>query len=195
MARLRFSLRNLLILILILTTLLCIVLGTWVYRSSSQRAKLNILREQGYNVSYQPVGKVRTWLSEYLGEDFVATPLGLYCNGEPTIGTVAKLPSIEKLVLSVTKVNDQDLGEIAGMPKINFLVLNDTDVTDNGIRHLISLPLISLDLSGLPITDKCVLHLVKIDTLRQITISANTITPKGQRKLASVLPRCLVRVQ
>ena len=191
MVRVRFSLRNL----LVATTLIAIALGLWVYRSSSQRTKLNYLRDQGYVVTYRPTRRIGTFFGKLLGEDFVTTPQGLYCNGSPALETVARIPQIEKLVLSVCKVSDSDLKLISEMPEIDLLVINDTDVTDDGIRHLANLPLVSLDLTGLSITDECVPYLANIGSLRQVTISSNTLSADAQRELANANPNCKIQVE
>lgn len=191
MGRVRFSLRNL----LVVTTLLSIIFAVWGSQSLAQRARLNTLRAQGYLVQYRPVGKVWTWVGKLIGVDFVSTPYRLSCNGEPTLETVAEVREIEDLILSVSKVSDQDLEHISSLPKLDFLVLNHTDVTDSGIRHLVNLPLISLDLTGLPITDECVTHLAKIKSLRLVHISPNTISAEGQLRLADALPHCKVQVE
>ncbi len=62
---------------------------------------------------------------------------------EKIFNTVAKMPSIKKLVLKNTKVTDQSLAKLARLPQLTELVLDDCKITDVGVASLADSPKLS----------------------------------------------------
>jgi hypothetical protein len=111
-------------------------------------------------------------------------PLGF---GSAACGHLVKLPRLETLDLSDTKIGDDDLRKIAKLETLRTLYLDGCDkITDDGIGHLASMP--SLEVLSLRrvlvykwpsrgpnTTFRCIPHLTKIKTLKMLDLSSQPI--------------------
>jgi hypothetical protein len=95
------------------------------------------------------------------------------------------LTNLEELTLGKNKITNKTLVNfLLHLSKLNHLNLSDTEIDENGIASYLSpffFPnLQSLDLSGIKLSDKCLVTLARLSTLTALTISGtDKVTNQG----------------
>lgn len=101
----------------------------------------------------------------------------------------ARLPGLEVLDLTGTRVDRQALRAIAANGKINSLNLDRCGITDDDLPVLRSLPLYSLSLRKTDISDKGLATLSGIKSLKFISVrGCKSVTAKGCASLEKKIP-------
>lgn len=100
---------------------------------------------------------------------------------------VAKLSQVKSVVLSSTKVTDDQLALLSGLSSLVDLQLSDTPITDAGIKHISGLPkLQSLYLSGTKVTSACLSDVAKLTKLTGLAFD-NTAVSGGYDALHALV--------
>jgi hypothetical protein len=211
----QFSLRTLLVLV----TVGCLVGGWWINRAFQQRAAVRRFYEltadrpsqhgdslttmgyryQGKDQYYKPIiPKSLHWLGDMIGEECFGEVTGVQILDTPATNDdlkhLAVLPSVERIWLSRTKVDDDGMPLLKACPKLNFLGLDELPITDAGISHLTAFQnLESLSLSGTKITDAGLEYLAKLPRLKEVWLRNTAITDAGYQKLQAALPDCQIQ--
>ncbi len=211
----QFSLRTLLVLV----TIGCLAGGWWINRAFQQRAAVRRFyqltanrqdqhgdslttmgyRYQGKDEYYKPiVPKWLHWLRDMIGEECFGEVTGVQLLDTPATNDdlkhLAVLPSVERIWLSSTKVDDAGMPLLKVCPKLKYLVLNDIALTDEGIFHLTAFQdLEGLSLNGTKITDAGLVHLARLPRLKELWLRNTAITDAGYQKLQAALPQCQIQ--
>ncbi len=191
--RFRFSLRTLLIVVVLLS----LPLGWFALKlrqAERQRQAVEAIREAGGYVSYdyefsgqEPPSPAR--LTGLLGEDFFADVV--YVNldypakaGDVDLEQVETLTALSGLSLSRTQVTDEGLVHLKGLTKLESLGLWDTQITDAGLAHLKGLAgLETLSLINTRITNAGLENLKGLTKLEFLALCDTQITDAGLEHL------------
>jgi hypothetical protein len=100
------------------------------------------------------------------------------------------LKNLRVLSLWRTKVDDKGLEHIKGLTKMWQLVLDETKVTDAGLVHLKGMTDLEewLGLVGTQVTDEGLKHLEGLTKLRSLNLRHTRVTEAGVKKLQEALP-------
>lgn len=217
---LRFTLRSLLLLMLIV----CIALGWKVERARKQREAVIWIRSMGGSVAYEyqrdnrghritnaepPVPK---WLVKQLGIDLFDEVVYVELVDAKQVGDVSRLAwltSLEELSLYRTPVSD--LKPLSDLKRLEVLGISDTQVRDltplSGLTNLKRLyfwgtqvndvtPLSSLvNLEHLDLWDRKVHDVTPffgLTNLRSLHLKRKHVTKEEFAMLREALPRCLI---
>lgn len=179
---LRFSLRSLLVLILLIAGWL----GWVVHRARAQRdavaailklqgtVKYNWERKDGRNL---PNGKPwwPGWLVNLFGIDYFSHV------------TQVRLVAVHEL-------SDAELIQISNLSGLEELDLHRSPVTDARLGYLEELTdLQSLTLFHTPISDTGLAHLKRMHRLRMLSIENTSVTDSGAQELQRVLPKTVIK--
>ena len=101
---------------------------------------------------------VPAWMRSLLGEDFLATVVGVSLNHtdvtDAGVEHLAELAHLTSLDLSDTQLTDAGLKNLKRLTQLHWLELSGTQVTDAGIEHVNGLTqLEELRLDGTQVTD------------------------------------------
>jgi hypothetical protein len=111
--------------------------------------------------------------------------------GDADVARVARLPgaaAVGGIVLDRTRVTDACLPHLARFPGLLHLWLSRTAVTGRGLSGLGGLGLSTLHLEGTAIRDRGLAELVRLTSLRRVSLSSTAITDNGLGELRA-LPR------
>lgn len=191
----RFSLRTLLVVILLLSVLL----GWFALKlrqAERQRRAVEAIRKAGGTVFYDyqfheesgtttgvRESPVPAWLRELIGEDFFASVAGVGFH-DPEWSASDSRP---------TTVDDADavLEHVAGLTGVVCLRLYANQVTDVGMEHLRGLTRLRyLDLSYTQVTDAGLEHLKGLTELGLLQLHGTDVTEEGSEELRKALPDC-----
>jgi hypothetical protein len=193
---LRFSLRGLIVLVLVIGA----GLG-WVVRRAriQSEAAAAIVRDGGWVLydwqenygSRTVAGKPSTlvWLADRLGLNWSGQvrAVGLFVSSTPTdssLAHVGRLTGLRTLSLARSNVTDAGLAHLEGLTDLPVLYLGKTRVTDAGLAHLKRLyQLRELDLAGTQITDAGLAHLNGLAKLNSLNLSGTKVTDAGLAQL------------
>lgn len=190
---LRFRLRSL----FVITTILCVVLGSKVKQVRDQRAAVKSLAAEramilyGYHVNPKQSGPPGPkWLRTYLGDDFFAhvrwvsfvTPW----LGGPTsdnidddlLRSVGLLKRLQRLDLEdCDKITDAGLRRLSHLAQLQELRLSGAEITDEGLIALQSLrDLNHLALDDTAVTDAGIAHLTPLQQLQELYLMDTAVT-------------------
>ena len=201
---LRFSVRSLLVLVLVVGSLL----GWLIYRVRAQCEAVAAIQKAGGFVVYRwkwrngsvdRLGKpgVPGWLLQWLGPDFfygvkrvdLVADFGDGADDRLMI-RVAQLRDLEALNLHGDKdVTDVGLAHFEGLNQLRALDLSKSGVKDAGLIHLKGLTnlwYLSLDDTG--VTDAGLSHLRGLSNLKVLRLNGTMVSGVGVRELAKVMP-------
>jgi len=103
------------------------------------------------------------------------------------IALLAKIPTLEGLILGGPQITDSTLEQIEELAGLKTLSISDAAITASGIQKLASLPnLWGLRLSGKGITDACLVNIGEIETLKQISLDQTAVTNDGLSHLKNL---------
>ena len=215
----RFSLRTLLVVIL----LLCVLLGWFALKmrqAERQRRAVEAIRKAGGTVLYDyqfheesgtstgvRESPVPTWLRELMGEDFFASvaavgfhdPESSASDTRPTtvddpdavLEHVAGLTGVVCLWLDANQVTDAGMEHLRGLTRLRYLDLSYTQVTDAGLENLNGLTqLYRLELNGTQVTDAGLEHFKGLTELGLLQLHGTDVTEEGSEELRKALPDC-----
>ncbi|MDB4863532.1 hypothetical protein OAI33_09605 [Pirellulaceae bacterium] len=113
---------------------------------------------------------------------------------EETLANIAKLPSLQTLILNGASING-NLGPIAGHPNLETLLLARSSVTDDDLLVLEMLPnLRKLNLSETQISDDAGTVLAGLQELTQLQLSGTQITDKTLAHVSEITELEVLRV-
>jgi len=210
---LRFSLRSLLLLILVIA----LSLGWMIHKVREQGIAVAALREMGCDVHHEyadPSGSptVLEWLrkllgeaesrsvNEVIGERSQITDAGLrhlvgmselnHLNlsftqvSDAGLVYLRGLTELKDLNLEHTQVTDAGLIHLGGLTQLGWLNLDDTQVTDAGLVHLRGLiELETLELNHTQVADAGLVHLRELLQLHFLTLNGTKVTDAGLENL------------
>jgi hypothetical protein len=202
---LRFSLRGLLLLVLLIS----VWLGLQVNRAHKQRRAIAKIQELGGSVvfDYQVVDSVdkpvlswdpkkepsaSKWLRDLVGEEYfrnvVAIDLSKTPTGDEDLWILNDLPQIDCLWLYRTQVTDRAIESIARYcPELKGLGFEQASLTDKGIAPLGTLRnLEQLILWNVPIGDDGIRHLAPLTKMRQLILDGTQLSDAGLVHLAGM---------
>jgi len=217
----RFSLRALLIVVLLLS-----VLPGWfalkLRQAERQRQAVEAIRKAGGTVLYDyqfheesgmatgvQESPVPAWLRELMGKDFFASvaAVGFHdpevstLNSRPTtvddadavLEQVAGLTRVIRLELSANQVTDIGMEQLRGLTRLKYLDLSYTQITDVGSKNLKGLTQLDfLELNGTQVTDAGLEHLKGLKELGFLHLHGTRVTEEGSEELRKALPDCHV---
>jgi hypothetical protein len=199
---LRFSLRALLVFLLLLS----VPLAWFAWRMQEARrqgeaveAIVGMGGEVTYNYQIDEHGEwipgaeptTPAWLRKSLGHDFFYDVTWVSFDGtqatDAGLEHLKGLTCLEVLWLGDTKVTDAGLEHLKGLTNLEVLSLGYTQVTDAGLEHLKGLVnLRELDLFQTQVTDAGLVYLKEMAELRQLHLGATRLTDAGLRHLAGL---------
>ncbi len=104
------------------------------------------------------------------------------------------LTSLERLYLRDTKVTDAGLERLQGLSRLSGLRLGGTQVTDAGLGHIEKLnKLEELGLNRTQVTDAGLVHLEGLTNLKNLFLLHTQVTARGIKGLQQTLPNCKIR--
>jgi hypothetical protein len=226
----RFSVHSL----LLATAVIGVFLAFYINIVQRQRRTVSWISEVGGTVMYD-YQKARgdranvfdpkaaepgpSWLRQAVGNEFFQDVVMIDLAGKPItdrdLEQLKKLPKLENLNLSNTRVtsaglvhlsglknlkwlslwntpvDDDGLRHLAKLTKLQSLILDGTRVTDSGLKHLEGLKDLDewLGLSGTGVTDKGLVHLKGLSKLRQVNVRLTKVTADGAKELRKSLPK------
>jgi len=196
---LRFSLRGLLVLVLIVGGSL-----GWLTRSAQiQRDAVSSIRRAGGLVTYdwqQKHGKLNQttttwapkWLVDGIGIDYFDHVVYVSLRGrvsDAELVHVSRLTRLDYLSLIHTEVRDSQLVHIKEMTRLKELSISETKVGDAGLVHLKGLTgLHGLYLDHTMVTDAGLTHLEWLANLECASFLGTSVTNGGAKRLHNALP-------
>ncbi len=200
MARLRFSLKTLLVVVGLISVLLA-CLGRPLSVYVKERIVVNRLIARGGNVEYEGWRVAWVWLpivdEETIGElNRLGMLRTLACTqGRSKEGNkwacLAACRNIEELVLFQANVGDDDLEYVAALPQLRSLGLGYTHVTDAGVARLRGVSSLEvIDLEGTAITGRCVRDVCEMKQLTWLNVERTQLSSTDVAKIKEALPKC-----
>jgi hypothetical protein len=201
---LRFSLRGLLLLVLVVS----VWLGWQVHRAHKQRRAIARIQELGgsvhfdYQIDPDPSSALvvdtrkqpwaSQWLRDIVGDEYfrqiVAVNLTRTRVHDDDLWILGDLPYVEHLYIHETQITDAGLSQIARLvPQLKWLGLGKTLVTDDGLAALKELRrLENLHLWQTAIGDKGMKHLESLTTIRSLSLDRTLVGDAGLAHLAKM---------
>jgi hypothetical protein len=169
---LRFSVRGLIVLVLVIGT----GLGWVVHEAHVQRDAVAAIVKAGGSVQYDwgwsNGNGIRAaepwaprWIVDRIGADYFGHVTNVSFSSSPTridavLNPVARLTRLEVLFLNCPCVSDAALAHLNGLTNLSVLALSGTQVSGEGLAHLKGLSSLShLDLSNTVVTDSGLVHI------------------------------------
>ncbi len=198
---LRFSLRSLFLLIVVIA----VSLGWTLYKVRQQGIAVAELKKMGCLVTYDNADwgspTVLERLRKLLGEDESRSVVRVRVEMEKTFTDAGlvhlrALTQLQYLALDGTQVTDGGLVHLRGMTRLQYLILDRTQVTDAGLVHLRALTQLEvLYLDGTQVTAAGLVHLQGLTQLQLLTVGGTQVTNAGIQRLQKALPNCKIKLQ
>ena len=204
---LRFSLRTMLVVVLVLS----VWFGWMANLARRQRNAVRRATELGASMAFafqldERNGWIRDpqpwapgWLRNAVGEDYFRRIVIVNFDegSDPTDGDLALLenfPDLRQLTLfNRRKITDDGLRFIAPLRKLRVLTLDGTQVRGPGLRHISDLENLELlTLRDTDVTDAGLKHLVALKRLKRILLGGTNVTKNGIAELQAALPNCQI---
>lgn len=180
--RMRFSIRDALLVLLIVATA-CGAFKVKLDQADLQRRAVAAINQQGGEATYDeaqpPFG---AWfLTSWLPDDFLAAVVGVEferCDGDLDLAPLRDLPHATWLSLRDCPVEDRDLRQLAHHPRLTQLTLIRTPISDQGLRHVETLPILEgLTVWETHVTSGGVTRLRTMQSLRWMRIDGECVSP------------------
>lgn len=200
--RLRFSVRALMIFVLILGG----ILGWIVYEAHVQHEAVVAIRRSGGGVGYDwdwrngrfiRNGKpwCPKWLVDLIGVDYFGSPVVVWFPGkeggsDADLVHIGRLARLDTLDIRSPKVTDKGLSHSGEMNSLHTLHLGGTAISDAGMEHIRRLTSLEwLSLAGTRISDAGIEHLKGLTNLRELGLQGTEATDSGMKELQQALPK------
>lgn len=174
-------------------TLAALAFGRWADRAHRQRTAALAFRAAGATLKYSDSAVPRFepstgyfWFDEpdaariavsesSFARDFIYDVLAIY---PPPVPDATK----------PRRVSDAEMSLLGSLPGLLELVLPyDNDITPIGIAHVKSCPRLRfLNLSGTPVNDECIKHIIRLSSLVRLDLTDTDVTDRGALSLASM---------
>jgi hypothetical protein len=199
---LRFSLRSLLLLVVVIA----IPLAWKVNRVRNQRSVVAEVKRLNGEVNYdwqwasprQTEPRGPRWLKNILGDDYFTdvVSVDIHAPGvtDDTIASTVRLPHLKALQIVSDDVSDAGLLHLARAEDLTFLKVTSDKITDAGfaaLRRLKGLNKLSLNLTGPQITDSCLSHIAKLPHSEYLIINATNVSSDGFAQIVK-LPKLII---
>ncbi len=189
---LRFSLRGLIVVVLIIGG----SLGWVVHRARVQREAVAAIEKAGGTVVYEgdsgrpiylprkPASELRalSWLVKRVGVDYFDGVVRVALTGKDSaaaLSYIGDLPHLKSLFLDVPNLTDADLVNLKGLHELELLSLNDK-VSDAGMKHLKGLSgLGKLYLGRTRISDAGLAELEPLGSLGKLSLAETDVSDAG----------------
>ena len=209
----RFSLRALLVLVVLVALFLGLWLKPRIDRARRQEQAVDVILALGGKVYYdyqktengglssKRRSPVPRWLQAILGEHFCVDVICVdLCRSEIDTPTLQKLwPEIEKLdrleylwLLAPNAMDNDALRQLvdAVPPSLKGLDLSAAAVTDDALASLASLQALQyVVLEHTPITDKGLMTLAALPNLRNVLLGGTQVTAEGVQAFQQATPQ------
>ena len=123
--------------------------------------------------------------------------LGIDSNNNTDLSSLKKFKPGAIQILSLprqNKIDSRAIPNIAHLTGLKALYFGGAKITNQDLAKLTALEnLLKLDLSGCPIDDGAVEHLLEMDSLKFLRLYDTGITAEGMERLEQGLPDCLIR--
>lgn len=98
-----------------------------------------------------------------------------------------KLPRLESVIVSYSRIADDDLRTLAKLPNLRHLDVSHTKVSDAGLAHVGTMSkLESLNISATQTTDRGLSHLGGLGQLVSLNLRSTAVTDEGLRQLGAL---------
>jgi Leucine Rich repeat len=202
--RLRFSVRTLLVLVLILGAALGWVADKLRRARRQHEASVAVVSRHGtvdYGKAFRleswgklPLGPPprHVWLREHLGDDLFETVTHVAFFRQPEVtdldmAVLDAFPDLEEFHVSKAPVTDKGIAHLAGMKKLRRVTISEAPITDSSLLAIGRLPhLDQLDLNGTRITDAGLVALDAMPHLLTLDLQWTRITDAGLVHLAGL---------
>ena len=192
----RFSLRTLLMVVLLLTFPMGWFAGK-IRRADQQRQAVRMIEKAGGRVSYEREGfgiavterLTPVWLGRLMGADFFADVNGVFFPlsdeiDDALVEYVTGLKKLTALKLNSTQVTHVGLMSLSELKRLELLDLSCTRLNNAGLDHLRNLTnLRALNLSHTRVTDAGLVHLREFTRLEDLWLSNTRVTDAGLQHL------------
>ena len=167
-SRWRFSLRGLLVFVLLLGAWLAFGVNRFSREKVAMTEVIKYGGRPGYRISvFYPFRYVNVvaFIKEDLGNEEL----------RESVSHLQKLPHLSELVLIETSITDEGLVHLKKLQRLKKLNLFNNEISDEGIADLVGMEnLRELDLSSTLVSDKGVLQLQTLEALRELSVSVGT---------------------
>ena len=204
----RFSLRTLLI-VLVLLSLLLGWFALKIRQAQRQRQVVEAIQKAGGWVRYDfevdesgaPIGGEKwpglAWLRKLFGEDLLGDVDTVGSFGSEVSDVLLEqfkgLADLKRLHLTGVPVTDAGIEHLKGLTNLQVLDLSGTQMTDLGLQHLKGLTNLQvLWLSDTQVTDAGLQHLKGLPSLEQLNLSGTQVTDTGLDDLKGLTLNLLV---
>jgi hypothetical protein len=195
--RVRFSVRALMIFVLILG----VFLGWIVYRAQVQRDAVAAIRRADGLVRYQweynngvliKNGKPwwPQWFVRLLGIDYFGHATLVFAPQASDVDLIhiANLSSIEKLAVPGSPVTDAGMARLQGLNNLQNLVIFSTQIGDSGLTHITGLTTLRvLDLRETRISDAGLVSLKRLINLQDLSLAETAISDSGLAHISGLV--------
>jgi hypothetical protein len=100
---------------------------------------------------------------------------------------LSKFQRLESLTCCGVEITDSALAALSGHRRLTMLVLRDTLITGSGFIHLSRVPLRSIHLNGCPISVSDLMSVLKIKSLRSLSLNRCGLTDQDLGNLGPLL--------
>lgn len=187
-ARLRFSLRSLLIAITVLA-----VVSVWLgFERAAARKQMLAIQNLAPTVpeTYAKPNWIWTVLEPHAPGRVVGLAIRSNQATDEQLAPIADLSDLVWLDVDETQITDDGVERLTGLHKLERLRIDSTSLTDAGAAHLTKFPkLHQLNLERTKITDAGLLELAKMPSLKEVYVPMKNVTPVGVEQLRKACPK------
>lgn len=175
---LRWRLRTLLVMVAFLAILLAVWLHFYVFYYRQHEASLQ-LAEKGAEI--QTIGVRPSWIAKLDPERFVLAVqirAGSPMLNDDSIAPITHLSNLKRAYFNRSHLGDEGMKYIARLEQLERLSLWRTHLTDDGLVPLANCKqLVALDIHETGVSDAGLAHLLKIPSLRELTLGSGVLGP------------------
>jgi len=131
-----------------------------------------------------------------LGDNRITVSLASVNVGDEAAEWLTRLPAVEQVDLSGTKITDGGVAKLSAISRLEFLNLSQTPIGNASLSKLARLPKLQyLVLNGTRISDQGLDELSNYPALKGVSLTETEVTPEGVASLRKRLPGCTVHYQ
>ena len=194
----QFSLRTLLLFVLVCALGLAWLGGEFRARRNCQRAVaelekagVTVIYAYQYDLARTPEPPGPAWLRSVLGDRFFGSVVDVYAEGPQVTDSLLvylqPLNDLKGLLLTRSKISDAGLRQLQGLSNLEGLGLSYTSVSDDGMAHLTGLTRLTvLNLDGTRVGDSGLAHLSALPNLERLRLRGTRVTDAGLQHLGNL---------